>query len=106
MFVKKNDLVKVLSGESRGKTGKVIRVFASTESVVIQGVNLRWKHMRRSQQYPHGARIQKEMPIHVSKIKVVCPQCNKPSRVGYKTTESGVKNRICKKCAQPIGEQS
>lgn len=106
MFVKKDDIVKVSSGESRGKTGKVIRVFASTESVVVQGVNLRWKHMKRSQQYPHGARIQKEMPVHVSKVKVVCPQCNKPSRVGYKKTDSGIKNRVCKKCAQPIGEQA
>jgi large subunit ribosomal protein L24 len=105
MFAKKNDVVKVLSGESRGKTGKIIRVFASTESVVVQGLNLRWKHMRRSQEYPHGARIQKEMPIHISKIKVVCPHCSKPARVGYKVTDSGVKSRTCKKCAQPIGEQ-
>jgi len=104
MFVKKNDLVKVISGESRGKTGKIIRVFAKTERVVVQGVNLRWKHMKRSQQYPHGARIQKELPIHVSKVKVVCPQCNKPTKVGYKITDSGVKNRICRKCTQPIGE--
>ncbi|MEW6026387.1 MAG: 50S ribosomal protein L24 [Planctomycetota bacterium] len=104
MFVKKNDVVKVTSGESKGKTGKVIRVFPKSERVVIQGVNLRWKHMKRSQQYPHGARIQKESPIHVSKIKIVCPQCNKPTRVGYKITDSGVKNRTCRKCAQPIGE--
>jgi len=105
MFVKKNDLVKVISGESRGKTGKILRVFPETERIVVQGINLRWKHMRRSQEHPHGARIQKELPIHMSKVKIVCPQCNKPARVGYRITESGVKNRICKKCAQPIGEQ-
>ena len=105
MFVKKNDLVKVASGESRGKTGKILRVFPETEKIVVQGINLRWKNMRRSQQHPHGARIQKELPIHVSKVKIVCPQCTKPTRVGYKITESGVKSRICKKCAQPIGEQ-
>jgi large subunit ribosomal protein L24 len=106
MFVKKNDLVKVISGESRGKTGKIIRVFPETERIVVQGVNLRWKHMRRSQQHPHGARIQKEMSIHISNVKIVCPQCTKAVRVGYRIAESGVKNRICKKCAQPIGEQS
>ena len=106
MFVKKNDLVQVISGESRGKTGKIMLVFTESESVLVQGLNLRWKHMRRSQEQPHGARIQKEMPIHVSKIKLVCPHCNKPARVGYKITDSGVKNRICKKCAQPIGERT
>jgi len=105
MFVKKNDLVKVISGESRGKTGKILRVFPETERIVVQGINLRWKHMRRSQEHPHGARIQKELPIHMSKVKIVCPQCNKPARVGYRITESGVKSRVCKKCAQPIGEQ-
>ena len=105
MFVKKNDLVKVISGESRGKTGKILRVFPEEERVVVQGVNLRWKHMRRSQEHPHGARIQKELPIHISKVKIVCPQCTKPTKVGYKIAESGVKSRVCKKCAQPIGEQ-
>ncbi|MDI6732923.1 MAG: 50S ribosomal protein L24 [Planctomycetota bacterium] len=104
MFVKKNDTVKVICGESRGKTGKIIRVFPRTERVVVQGVNLRWKHMRRSQQYPRGARIQKEMPVHISNVKLICPQCNKPTRVGYKIAEGGVKNRICKKCLQIIAE--
>ena len=104
MHIKKNDVVKVVSGESRGKTGKIMRVIQDDETAVVQGINLLWKHMRRSQQYPHGARIQKEAPIHMSKLRLVCPNCSKPTKVGYKITESGVKNRICKKCLQVVAE--
>ena len=104
MRIKKNDVVKVMSGESRGKTGKIMRVIPETGTAVVQGINLLWKHMRRSNQYPHGARIQKEAPIHMSKLRLVCPNCSKPTKVGYKITESGVKNRICRKCSQVVAE--
>lgn len=104
MYIRKNDVVKVISGVSRGKTGKVIRIFPGAGVVIVQGMNMCWKHMRRSQQYPHGARIQKESPLHMSKLMVVCPNCNKPAKIGYKTNEGGVKNRICKKCLHPITE--
>lgn len=103
MHIKKDDIVKVISGESRGKTGKVIRVSQEDKTAIIQGVNLLWKHMRRSQQYPHGARIQKEAPIDVSKLMLVCTNCNKPTRVGVKLTGE-IKSRVCKKCAQSIVE--
>jgi large subunit ribosomal protein L24 len=101
MRIRKNDTVKIISGESRGKTGKVLRVFPAAESALVQGVNLRWKHIRRSQRYPRGARIQKETPIHLSKLKLICSNCNKPTKVSYKINEGGVKNRVCKKCLQP-----
>ncbi|MFH1230230.1 MAG: 50S ribosomal protein L24 [Planctomycetota bacterium] len=104
MRIKKNDVVKVISGESRGKTGKIIRIIPEAETAIVQGINLLWKHMRRNNQYPHGARIQKEAPIHISKLRLVCPNCSKPTKVGYKTTESGVKNRVCKKCSQVVAE--
>ncbi|MFH0888039.1 MAG: 50S ribosomal protein L24 [Planctomycetota bacterium] len=104
MRIKKNDVVKVKSGASRGKTGKIIKVIPEDGTAVVQGINLLWKHMRRSNQYPHGARIQKEAPINISKLMLVCPNCNKPAKSGYKITESGVKNRICKKCSQVVAE--
>ena len=103
MHIRKNDIVKIISGESRGKTGKVIRVSQEKQTAIVQGVNLLWKHMRRSQQYPHGARIQKEAPLPVAKLMLVCSNCNKPTRVGYKITGAD-KIRVCKKCQQTIVE--
>ena len=104
MRIRKKDIVKVISGANRGKIGEVIRVYHDDETAVVKGVNLLWKHMRRSQQYPHGARIQKETPIPVSKLMLICSNCNKPTRVGYRITETGIKSRVCKKCAQSIVE--
>jgi large subunit ribosomal protein L24 len=104
MRIKKNDVVKIMSGASRGKTGKIIRVIPESGTAIIQGINLLWKHMRRSNQYPHGARIQKEAPIPLCKLRLICPNCNKPAKVAYKITEAGVKNRTCKKCSQVIAE--
>ncbi|MCK5578538.1 MAG: 50S ribosomal protein L24 [Planctomycetes bacterium] len=104
MNIRKNDVVKVISGSSRGKEGKVIRTITSKSKILVQGVNIIWKHMKRSQQHPHGARIQKESPINVSNVLLVCTSCNKPTRVNYKTTSGGDKNRICKKCKQVITE--
>lgn len=104
MRIKKDDIVKVLSGEHKGKSGKVLRIFTQSETALVQGINLHWKHMRKSKDYPHGARIQKETPIYISKIELVCPNCNKPAKVGYQVNQAGIKNRICRKCSQTIAE--
>ena len=102
MNIKKGDVVKVISGDDRNHDGKVIKVFIENNKILVQGVNLVWKHMKRSANYPHGARIQKESPIAVSNVKLVCPNCNKPTRVSYVKLPDGVKNRTCKKCKQAI----
>jgi large subunit ribosomal protein L24 len=101
MHIRRNDIVKVITGDERGKTGKVLRVVAE-DRVLVEGVNFVWKHLRRSQQHPHGARIQKEAPMHVAKLQLVCPACEKPAKIGHKTLENGEHVRVCKKCRQPI----
>ncbi len=100
MRIRRNDIVQVIAGDDAGKTGKVLEV--DGDRVLVEGVNFVWKHLRRSQQHPHGARIQKEAPMRQSKLAVVCPSCSKPTRVGRKVIEGGEKVRICKKCRQPI----
>ncbi len=102
MKIRKNDIVQVMTGEERGKTGKVLSVDRQEGRVVVEGVNYVWKHLRRSQQHPHGARIQKEAPIRVSNLAVMCPACNKPTRVAMKKLEGGDKVRICKKCRAEV----
>lgn len=98
--IRRNDTVMVMSGEEKGKTGKVLRF--EGERVFVEGRNLVWRHLRRSQQHPHGARIQKEASIHVSNLALLCPSCSKPAKVGVKTLEQGGRVRVCKKCKQPI----
>jgi large subunit ribosomal protein L24 len=103
MKIRRNDIVKVISGDgaARGQTGKVIRIMDDGR-VLVQGVNMVWKHMRRSQQHPHGARIEKEASVHVSNLMLVCPSCGKAAKVMMGKSESGDKDRLCKKCKAVI----
>ncbi len=105
MRIRKNDVVQVVTGEEKGKTGKVLSVDTGSERILVEGVNFIWKHLRRSQQHPHGARIQKEAPVHSSNVKVVCQSCNKPTRVTAKVLEDGEKVRICRKCRQAVNPE-
>ncbi len=102
MRVRKNDIVKVLTGDHKGSTGKVLEIDRAAERVLVEGVNFVWKHLRRSQQHPHGARIQKEAPVHLSNVAVICQACNKPTRVVMKTIEKSGRTRICRKCQQAV----
>ncbi len=74
MYLKRDDLVVVISGVHSGQQGRVLRVIRDTDHVLVQGVNLRYKHLRRSQKNPQGGRIRKEAPLHVSKIQLVDPR--------------------------------
>ncbi len=100
--VVKNDTVIVLSGNDRGKTGKVLKVFPGENRAVVEGVNLIKKHSRPTQQLPQGGIIEKEAPIDLSNLKVICPKCNKPTRIGVRILEDNSKVRYCKN--QDCGE--
>jgi large subunit ribosomal protein L24 len=92
----KSDTVVVLSGNDRGKTGKVLKVFPDKDQVVVEGVNMIKKHSRPTQQLPQGGIIEKEGPINVSNLKIVCPKCNRPTRIGVRILEDKSKVRYCK----------
>ncbi len=94
--VVKSDTVLILSGNDRGKTGKVLKVFPAEDKVIVEGVRLIKKHMRPSQKLPQGGIVEKEAPIHISNVKVVCPKCNQPTRVGFQQLENKNKVRFCK----------
>jgi large subunit ribosomal protein L24 len=97
MKTKKDDTVKIISGKDRGKTGKVTHVFPKDNKVVVEGVNIRKKHVRPKKMGQKGQTIQMPMPIHSSNTMVVCPDCKKPTRIGGKSV--GVKKmRVCIKC--------
>ncbi len=101
--IKKNDTVKVLSGKDRGKTGRVIMVLPKKDRVLVEGVNYVKKHARQTRQDQKGGIMQKEMPIHISNLMLMCKNCNKPARVEIKITDGeSTKTRICKKCKEII----
>lgn len=97
MRIKKGDTVKVLSGNDRGTTGEVLEVVPKTEKIIVKGVNIRKKHVKPRKQGEEGGIIPVECAIHSAKVNVVCPKCNKPTRVGYQI-EKEEKIRVCKKC--------
>ena len=80
--IKKNDNVMVISGNSRGKTGKVLKVFPKEDRVIVEGINLRKRHAKPSQSNPQGGIQEKESPINVSNVMIIDPNNNQPSRLG------------------------
>ena len=100
--IKKDDTVKILKGKDRGKTGKVIAVYPDKGRAVVQGLNLIKKHARRTKDDQQGGIIQKESPINISNLSVVCPKCNKPTRIGFSKLSDGTKVRTCRKCKELI----
>ncbi|MEK7484257.1 MAG: 50S ribosomal protein L24 [Planctomycetota bacterium] len=103
MHVRTGDLVEVMCGADRGKRGKILSVNLEAQRVVVQGVRLIYKHIRRSQQNPQGGRIQKEGTLHVSNVMLVCEKCNKHTRIQNKTLKDGKRVRACRKCQETVG---
>src|SRR3989339_2143346 len=99
--IRKNDTVKVLAGKDRGKTGRVIMVLPKKDRALVEGVNYVKKHARQTRQDQKGGIMQKEMPIHISNLMLMCKNCNKPARVEIRIAEGdGTKTRVCKKCKE------
>lgn len=101
LHVKKGDTVVVLSGKDKGKQGKIITAMPRAGKVVVEGVNKVKRHSKPSLKVPQGGIITKEMPLHVCKVQLVCPACNKPTRIGHKDV-NGKNTRVCKKCGEVI----
>jgi large subunit ribosomal protein L24 len=100
VLVKKNDRVKVLNGKDRGKSGRVLFVDKHGSRVVVEGLNMVKKTQRPTQQNQKGGIIDIEAPLHISNVMVLCPKCDKPSRVKKKKLEDSGLVRICGKCGE------
>lgn len=100
--IKKNDTGVILAGKNKGKTGRILKVQEEKQLVTIEGVNLAKKHMKPSRKYTQGGIIEKESPIHISNVMIMCPKCSKPSRTGNLIVGDGKKHRVCKKCKEVI----
>ena len=100
--IKKGDRVRVLTGKDRGKEGEVMRALPGSRKVIVDGVNVAKKHQRPTKSTQQGGIIDKDMPIPVSNVALVCPSCGKATRVGYTFDKSGQKVRMCRKCEGEI----
>jgi len=92
--IKSGDTVQVIAGNDRGTQGKVLRVIPAEDKVVVEGVNVRYRHVRPNQRNQQGGRIEKEMPIHISNVLPVSPSTGKPTRVRFEHREDGSKVRV------------
>lgn len=101
LFVKKGDKVVVLSGEDKGATGKVLQVAPKDNKVIVEGVNMMSKHKKARSARDTGGIIKTEAPLNAAKVQVICPVCEKPTRISRKV-EADKKFRICKKCGAKI----
>src|SRR5690606_8407695 len=97
----KNDTVKVISGKSKGKTGRVLRVLGDKTRVIVEGVNLVKKHQRPTQQDQKGGIVDREAPIHVSNLMLVSAKSNQPVRVARRDV-NGTRVRVDKKTGNPV----
>ncbi|MDR1382547.1 MAG: 50S ribosomal protein L24 [Planctomycetaceae bacterium] len=104
MKLKIDDNVEVRIGAQAGKRGRIKSIDREKNRVVIEGVNVLKKHVRRSQRNPQGGILSKEMPIPVSNVMIICPTCQKITRIGIRLKPEGGKQRICKKCGSMISE--
>lgn len=101
MKIKKGDKVKVIYGKDKGREGLVSKVYIKKNQILILGVNIYKKHVKKNEQMPQGGRVDIPRPLAVSKVMLICSKCLKLTRVGYKL-EKGKKYRVCKKCDSKI----
>ena len=102
--IRKDDKVIVLAGKERGKIGTVLKVDPEKERVIIEKINMVKKHAKASTQTAQGGIIEKEAPLNISDVMIVCNKCTEPTRIGKRVLEDGSKIRVCKKCGEPMDE--
>lgn len=102
MKIRKGDIIKIISGNDKGKQGKVLSVFPHTGKIVVEKINMKKKHVRPRRQGQKGELVRIPAPFSASRAMLVCQKCGKPVRVGYGAVEQGGKTRACKKCGAEI----
>jgi len=100
--LKKNDLVEVITGKERGKTGKILKVYREKNQVLVEKVNMIKRHTRPSPTSGQGGIVEKEAPMKVCKVMLICPKCATATRFSLTQTGEGKKARVCRKCKELI----
>jgi large subunit ribosomal protein L24 len=100
--IKKNDKVKVLSGKEKGRQGKVLKVIKEKGAALVERLNFVKRHTRAGKVGQQGGIIEKEAPIRLSKLMLICPKCSKATRTGIRVLDDGSRVRFCKKCSEQL----
>ena len=100
--IRKGDVVEVIAGNDRGKRGKVLKVFPRDNRIIVERIRFIKRHTRPTQRDPQGGIQEREAPIHISNVMLVCPNCGEKTRIGHHFLEDGTKVRICKICDEMI----
>ncbi len=103
MKIRVGDRVAVTTGKDRGREGKVLRVIPRSHGVVVEGVNKYKKHVKPRGKDQPGSIKERERPLPLANVTLVCPKCGRPTRVGYTVNKEGKKVRTCKKCKKEVG---
>jgi large subunit ribosomal protein L24 len=103
MLIRKGDVVRVVTGDDKGSTGRVLRVMRDKNKVVVEGINRVYRHLKPSRRNPQGGRLSKEMPVDVSNVMLIDPSSNKPTRIGTRILADGSKERYAKKSGASLG---
>ncbi len=101
-YLKKNDQVEVITGKDKGRVGKVLRVIRDKDQAVVERINMIKRHTKPQGVGQQGQIVEREAPIHVSNLQLICPECTKTGRIGKKVLDDGKKVRFCKSCGESI----
>ena len=104
MRIKKGDMVRIISGNDRGKEGKILKVFPGPNRIIVEKVNLIKRHTRASKDVPQGGIIEKEGPINASNVMLVCPNTGKQTRIGKDLLSDGSRARVSKKSGEMLND--
>ncbi len=103
--IKKNDIVQVISGKQKGEKGKVLKVDREKGRIFVEKVNVIKRHLRPSAAHRQGGIVEKEGPVNISNVMLLCPKCKLPTKIGTRLLEDGSKVRICKKCDEILDDK-
>ena len=104
MRIRKNDKVRVMSGNDRGKEGKVLKVFPDKNRIIVEKINMMKRHTKASKDMPQGGILEQEGPIEASNVLLVCPNTGKPTRIGKQLLSDGSRARVSKKSGEMLND--
>lgn len=102
LHIRKNDIVKVVSGKEKGKIGRVLKVHRDRGRITVEKINMVKRHAKASGKNPHGGIVEKESPLAYSNVMVMCDKCNRTTRIAMRIDGNGNKSRACKRCGEPV----
>ena len=105
-YLKKDDQVEVIAGKDKGRVGKVLRVFPDENKAIVERVNMVKRHTKAREMNQQGQIVDKESPIQVSNLQLICPECTKTGRIGKRILDDGKKIRFCKSCGESIEKEA